>query len=140
MYVCNIILSIMFLKKACLERPSIKSHVSTLYNYLLFWILYASSFAICDLDMIRWSGDLLSHSRTKGLHLSDLISRRLDSNELQCNCSLAWLKRYATVYNLLEISATCAKPEKLQGQNIADVDDKEFNCREFSGSFCCITN
>lgn len=61
-----------------------------------------------------------------------VLFSRLDSNPLVCDCGLLWLKHYATNNtNLMEIAATCSKPDHLSGLSITEVSDEAFDCRMY---------
>ncbi|XP_067938237.1 peroxidasin homolog isoform X2 [Watersipora subatra] len=61
--------------------------------------------------------------------LIELSRFRLDSNPLVCDCKLKWLKAYAANNtNLMEVAATCFKPDELNGVAVTEVAYEQFNC------------
>ncbi|MGH0149173.1 UNVERIFIED_CONTAM: hypothetical protein FKN15_062838, partial [Acipenser sinensis] len=64
-------------------------------------------------------------------HLPKLERLRLDSNALNCDCTLLWLaallKQYAESGNA-QAAATCEYPRSLQGRSVATLTAQELNC------------
>jgi hypothetical protein len=62
-------------------------------------------------------------------NMSSLKTLRLDSNLLECDCSVMWLVKHlkATKHHL-SASANCKSPEIMEGRNLADMSEAEFHC------------
>lgn len=60
--------------------------------------------------------------------------RRLDSNQLICNCgllSLIQMLSHASRHRNTQAAATCHFPENLRGRNLVDLTPEELNCRKY---------
>lgn len=58
---------------------------------------------------------------------------RLHSNNLQCDCHVAWLSEWLRQRPRLGLYTQCMAPPHLRGHNVAEVQKKEFVCL---GKFC----
>lgn len=57
---------------------------------------------------------------------------RLDSNLLECDCSVMWLvKHLQETKNHLNASASCKSPRVMEGKNLLDMSEDELHCSEF---------
>lgn len=55
-------------------------------------------------------------------------SSRLHSNNLQCDCHVAWLSEWLRQRPRLGLYTQCMAPPHLRGHNVAEVQKKEFAC------------
>lgn len=65
-------------------------------------------------------------------NLPSLDRLRLDGNSLVCNCKLIWLVQMLTSASRTQntqAAATCAKPARLAGRNLVELNAEELNCR-----------
>lgn len=62
---------------------------------------------------------------------------RLHSNNLQCDCHVAWLSEWLRQRPRLGLYTQCMAPPHLRGHNVAEVQKKEFVCTGRSGSPIC---
>lgn len=62
---------------------------------------------------------------------------RLHSNNLQCDCHVAWLSEWLRQRPRLGLYTQCMAPPHLRGHNVAEVQKKEFVCTGRSGSPVC---
>lgn len=61
--------------------------------------------------------------------MNSLKTLRLDSNLLECDCSVVWLMKHLhATRNHLVASANCKSPEKMEGMNIATMGEADFQC------------
>lgn len=63
------------------------------------------------------------------------LSSRLHSNNLLCDCHVAWLSDWLRQRPRLGLYTQCMAPPSLRGHNIAEVQKKEFMC---TGKFVCV--
>lgn len=62
-------------------------------------------------------------------NMNSLKTLRLDSNLLECDCSVVWLMKHLhATKNHLVASANCKSPEKMEGMNIATMLEDDFHC------------
>lgn len=71
---------------------------------------------------------------------SSLISSpsRLHSNNLQCDCHVAWLSEWLRQRPRLGLYTQCMAPPHLRGHNVAEVQKKEFVCTGRIGAPCLL--
>lgn len=61
--------------------------------------------------------------------MDSLKTLRLDSNLLECDCSVMWLvKHLHAAKNHLIASANCKSPEIMEGKPLADMNETDFHC------------
>lgn len=66
-------------------------------------------------------------------NMKSLRMLRLDSNLLECDCSVMWLvKHIQETKNHLNASATCKSPRIMEGKNLLDMTEDELHCSEFN--------
>lgn len=53
---------------------------------------------------------------------------RLHSNNLNCDCHLAWLSQWLRERPALGLFTQCSSPTPLKGLNVAEVQKHEFTC------------
>ncbi|TMS22748.1 hypothetical protein E3U43_008054 [Larimichthys crocea] len=66
---------------------------------------------------------------------------RLHSNNLQCDCHVAWLSEWLRQRPRLGLYTQCMAPPHLRGHNVAEVQKKEFVCtghQSSSSSSCSV--
>lgn len=63
-------------------------------------------------------------------NMDSLKTLRLDSNLLECDCSVMWLvKHLHAAKNHLVASANCKSPEIMEGKSLADMSiEEDFHC------------
>lgn len=64
---------------------------------------------------------------------------RLHSNNLQCDCHVAWLSDWLRQRPRLGLYTQCMSPPHLRGHNVAEVQKKEFVCTgRLASPLCCL--
>uniref|UniRef100_A0A8D0D7V9 Slit homolog 2 (Drosophila) n=1 Tax=Sander lucioperca TaxID=283035 RepID=A0A8D0D7V9_SANLU len=74
-------------------------------------------------------------------HMPKLRTFRLHSNNLQCDCHVAWLSEWLRQRPRLGLYTQCMAPPHLRGHNVAEVQKKEFACtghQSSSSSSCSV--
>lgn len=61
------------------------------------------------------------------------LNSRLHSNNLHCDCHLAWLAQWLRQRPTVGLFTQCTLPAELRGLNVAEVQKHEFSC---SGKSC----
>lgn len=61
------------------------------------------------------------------------FNSRLHSNNLNCDCHLAWLAQWLRQRPTIGLFTQCTSPAELRGLNVAEVQKHEFSC---SGKNC----
>lgn len=62
-------------------------------------------------------------------NMNSLKMLRLDSNLLECDCSVMWLvKHLQQARNHLNASASCKSPEVMEGKNLVEMNEDELHC------------
>ena len=65
-------------------------------------------------------------------NMDSLKTLRLDSNLLECDCSVMWLvKQLHTMKDNLTASVNCKSPEVMDGRNLVDLTDEDFHCSKY---------
>lgn len=64
-----------------------------------------------------------------------LFGRRLDSNQLVCDCDLVWLATLLRRTPNTETAATCHEPAKLKNRPLVRLTPRDLNCSKYS--FIC---
>ena len=59
---------------------------------------------------------------------SFLFNSRLHSNNLNCDCHLAWLAQWLRQRPTIGLFTQCTSPAELRGLNVAEVQKHEFSC------------
>jgi hypothetical protein len=71
-------------------------------------------------------------------NMNSLRLLRLDSNLLECDCSVMWLvKHLQETKHHLNASATCKSPRIMEGKNLLDMTEEELHCSECLIIFFC---
>lgn len=76
--------------------------------------------------------DLFSTASPLIFHFASFNSR-LHSNNLHCDCHLAWLAQWLRQRPTVGLFTQCTSPAELRGLNVAEVQKHEFSC---SGKSC----
>jgi hypothetical protein len=64
-------------------------------------------------------------------NMNSLRMLRLDSNLLECDCSVMWLMKHLQgARNYLNASASCKSPRAMEGKNLLDMTQDELHCSE----------
>ena len=61
-------------------------------------------------------------------HLPRLHTLLLNSSSLLCDCNLRWLPQYALLNTLQGVTAECAHPEGLKGEQVVAIQPELFTC------------
>lgn len=62
-------------------------------------------------------------------NMNSLRTLRLDSNLLECDCSVMWLMKHLnSTRHQLVASANCKSPEIMEGKSIATMNEEDFHC------------
>uniref|UniRef100_A0A8C7KSR1 Slit homolog 2 (Drosophila) n=1 Tax=Oncorhynchus kisutch TaxID=8019 RepID=A0A8C7KSR1_ONCKI len=69
--------------------------------------------------------------------LRDLEVLRLHSNNLFCDCHVAWLSEWLRQRPRLGLYTQCMSPPTMRGHNVAEVQKKEFVCTGHQSSLSC---
>uniref|UniRef100_A0A8C6P3I4 Slit homolog 1 protein n=1 Tax=Nothobranchius furzeri TaxID=105023 RepID=A0A8C6P3I4_NOTFU len=75
-------------------------------------------------------------------HMPKLRTFRLHSNNLNCDCHLAWLAQWLRQRPMIGLFTQCTAPLELRGLNVAEVQKHEFSCsghQDSSSLQPCIT-
>uniref|UniRef100_A0A8C7KRV8 Slit homolog 2 (Drosophila) n=1 Tax=Oncorhynchus kisutch TaxID=8019 RepID=A0A8C7KRV8_ONCKI len=67
-----------------------------------------------------------------------LLSSRLHSNNLFCDCHVAWLSEWLRQRPRLGLYTQCMSPPTMRGHNVAEVQKKEFVCTGSSSLSCSV--
>lgn len=97
------------------------------------WHLVRVSFYALSSSCLHCFLRSVSSSLTPPNHLSRLFLSRLHSNNLQCDCHVAWLSEWLRQRPRLGLYTQCMAPPHLRGHNVAEVQKKEFVCTGRSG-------
>uniref|UniRef100_A0A8C4N8X6 Slit homolog 1a (Drosophila) n=1 Tax=Eptatretus burgeri TaxID=7764 RepID=A0A8C4N8X6_EPTBU len=65
---------------------------------------------------------------------------RLHSNDLQCDCHMAWLSEWLRQRPRVGLFTQCASPSNLRGLNVPEVQQKEFVCSDSTRVQGCATS
>lgn len=97
-------------------------------KYILFSILYRFL-----------NNNKISHIPVGAFQNMPALKRlRLDNNQIVCDCSIIWLmKIFKHNKNNLQTAITCKYPNEMNGKNLINMSDKDFNCCKFK-YFCNI--
>ena len=61
--------------------------------------------------------------------MNSLKMLRLDSNLLECDCSVMWLvKHLQQAGNQLSVYASCKSPKVMEGKNLLEMNEDELHC------------
>lgn len=72
-------------------------------------------------------------------NMDSLKTLRLDSNLLECDCSVMWLvKQLHTMKDNLTASVNCKSPEVMDGKNLVDLTDEDFHCSKYFIQKCIL--
>jgi hypothetical protein len=64
-------------------------------------------------------------------NMNSLKMLRLDSNLLECDCTVMWLvKHLQEMKSHLNASANCKSPKVMEGKNLVDMTEDELHCSE----------
>lgn len=85
--------------------------------------------------------DTLSAASPFTFHFASFDSR-LHSNNLHCDCHLAWLAQWLRQRPTVGLFTQCTSPAELRGLNVAEVQKHEFSCsgNDCIPSFTCPAN
>ena len=61
-----------------------------------------------------------------------MLSRRLDSNSLICDCEIMWLAEMLKENHSTQTAAICEYPKNLQGKPLTTLKNEDFRCSMFS--------
>uniref|UniRef100_A0A8C1VCB8 Slit homolog 1 protein n=1 Tax=Cyprinus carpio TaxID=7962 RepID=A0A8C1VCB8_CYPCA len=61
-------------------------------------------------------------------HMPKLRTFRLHSNNLNCDCNLAWLSQWLRERPTIGLFTQCSAPAPIRGLNVAEVQKHEFSC------------
>lgn len=124
--------------------------------HVKYWVQKCFSFmegtiySPCTPQCVFWSlgaFDLMSFSqRTDSFNAASPLTfhfasfnSRLHSNNLHCDCHLAWLAQWLRQRPTVGLFTQCSSPAELRGLNVAEVQKHEFSCsgRSCGPSFPC---
>uniref|UniRef100_A0A8D3DGC8 Slit homolog 2 (Drosophila) n=1 Tax=Scophthalmus maximus TaxID=52904 RepID=A0A8D3DGC8_SCOMX len=98
--------------------------------------------ALRDLEVLTLNNNNISRLSVASFnHMPKLRTFRLHSNNLQCDCHVAWLSEWLRQRPRLGLYTQCMAPPHLRGHNVAEVQKKEFACtghQTTSSSSCSV--
>lgn len=83
-----------------------------------------------DLKHLSFHGSGLNSIPHDLAHYHDLQTLDLESNPLNCNCSLVLLYRLLTLPNPVQVTGTCAQPDTLQDAPLTFLSEEDYNCKK----------
>uniref|UniRef100_A0A8C5REK9 Slit guidance ligand 2 n=1 Tax=Laticauda laticaudata TaxID=8630 RepID=A0A8C5REK9_LATLA len=85
--------------------------------------------ALRDLEVLTLNNNNITRLSVASFnHMPKLRTFRLHSNNLQCDCHLAWLSDWLRQRPRVGLYTQCMSPLHLRGHNIAEVQKREFIC------------
>jgi len=87
-----------------------------------------------DLKHLSFHGSGLETIPHDLAHYHDLITLDLESNPLNCNCSMLLLYRLLTLPNPVQVTGTCALPDNLQDKPLTYLGEEDYNCNKVEES------
>uniref|UniRef100_A0AAZ3Q4Q5 Slit homolog 2 (Drosophila) n=1 Tax=Oncorhynchus tshawytscha TaxID=74940 RepID=A0AAZ3Q4Q5_ONCTS len=85
--------------------------------------------ALRDLEVLTLNNNNISRLSVASFnHMPKLRTFRLHSNNLFCDCHVAWLSEWLRQRPRLGLYTQCMSPPTMRGHNVAEVQKKEFVC------------
>jgi hypothetical protein len=101
-------------------------------------IYFISIFPLFHFTIIRCIHRTLKENKIQRLplglldNMNSLQMLRLDSNLLECDCSVMWLvKHLKETKNQLAAYANCKTPRIMEGKNLVEMSEEELHCSEY---------
>uniref|UniRef100_A0AAZ3RII8 Slit homolog 2 (Drosophila) n=1 Tax=Oncorhynchus tshawytscha TaxID=74940 RepID=A0AAZ3RII8_ONCTS len=94
--------------------------------------------ALRDLEVLTLNNNNISRLSVASFnHMPKLRTFRLHSNNLFCDCHVAWLSEWLRQRPRLGLYTQCMSPPTMRGHNVAEVQKKEFVCTGHQSSLSC---
>ncbi|CAJ0965366.1 unnamed protein product [Ranitomeya imitator] len=98
--------------------------------------------ALRDLEVLTLNNNNITRLSVASFnHMPKLRIFRLHSNNLFCDCNLAWLSDWLRQRPRVGLYTQCMGPSHLRGHNVAEVQKREFICngqQSFMVSSCSV--
>lgn len=71
-------------------------------------------------------------------NMPSLKHLRLDSNKINCDCSIEWFVTAIKIRKNLVTSMMCAQPVKMAGKSITSLKENDFDCCKYFRYRCVV--